>query len=313
MIGTITAPRGQRVGGLLYYLFGPGRRQEQTGPHIVAGRRHPAELDHLSGHPRCTALSAVRSLFVFAKKQSLIFANPARRLKADLPAASLLPIEDDEIRAVERAVSGPARRVMVALAAVHAARWVAIRVLTWPTSTCPTGGSRSRATPSGSATSAARPCGPGLTTGAPHGRTPLTVTSWSRGRQRPASIRSAGASASGTWSATASASSAFAATASSTRRSPPGPTRCTRRSCPGSPRRPPARTRSSPATSSQAIPITTQESASDQPAQRRAARRGRGEYQGVRKIRAGSSAKAVDRDGPALRADATPGRRYLTE
>jgi len=30
---------------LLYYLFGPGRREEHTDPHIVAGWRHPADLE----------------------------------------------------------------------------------------------------------------------------------------------------------------------------------------------------------------------------------------------------------------------------
>src|SRR5207248_4192512 len=30
---------------LLYYLFGPGRREEYTDPHLVAGWRHPAELE----------------------------------------------------------------------------------------------------------------------------------------------------------------------------------------------------------------------------------------------------------------------------
>ena len=45
MIGKITAPRGERVEPLIYYLFGPGRREEHTDPHIVAGWRHPAELE----------------------------------------------------------------------------------------------------------------------------------------------------------------------------------------------------------------------------------------------------------------------------
>ncbi len=30
---------------LLYYLFGPGRHEEHTDPHIVAGWRHPASLE----------------------------------------------------------------------------------------------------------------------------------------------------------------------------------------------------------------------------------------------------------------------------
>jgi hypothetical protein len=45
VIGKITAPRGERIEGLIYYLFGPGRREEHTDPHIVAGWRHPAELE----------------------------------------------------------------------------------------------------------------------------------------------------------------------------------------------------------------------------------------------------------------------------
>jgi hypothetical protein len=45
VIGKITAPRGERVEPLIRYLFGPGRREEHTDPHIVAGWRHPAELE----------------------------------------------------------------------------------------------------------------------------------------------------------------------------------------------------------------------------------------------------------------------------
>ena len=45
MIGKISAPRGKRVEPLIRYLFGPGRREEHTDPHIVAGFRHPAELE----------------------------------------------------------------------------------------------------------------------------------------------------------------------------------------------------------------------------------------------------------------------------
>jgi hypothetical protein len=45
VIGKITAPRGERVEPLIYYLYGPGRREEHTDPHIVAGWWHPAELE----------------------------------------------------------------------------------------------------------------------------------------------------------------------------------------------------------------------------------------------------------------------------
>lgn len=56
--------------------------------------------------------------------------NPAQRLKASVPEPSLLPMTEDEIRAVEQAITHPGQRLIVALAAVHAARWEAIRVLT---------------------------------------------------------------------------------------------------------------------------------------------------------------------------------------
>jgi hypothetical protein len=45
VIGKISTPRGEHVEPLLYYLFGPGRQEEHTDPHIVAGWRHPAALE----------------------------------------------------------------------------------------------------------------------------------------------------------------------------------------------------------------------------------------------------------------------------
>ena len=41
----IHEPRGEDVAGLIYYLYGPGRHEEHTDPHIVTGWRHPAELE----------------------------------------------------------------------------------------------------------------------------------------------------------------------------------------------------------------------------------------------------------------------------
>ncbi|WP_157545904.1 relaxase/mobilization nuclease domain-containing protein [Microtetraspora fusca] len=43
MIGKVI--RGTRVDGLVYYLYGPGRANEHVNPHVVAGWRHPAELE----------------------------------------------------------------------------------------------------------------------------------------------------------------------------------------------------------------------------------------------------------------------------
>jgi hypothetical protein len=45
VIGKISTLRGEHVQPLLYYLFGPGRREEHTDPHIVADWRHPADLE----------------------------------------------------------------------------------------------------------------------------------------------------------------------------------------------------------------------------------------------------------------------------
>src|ERR1022692_2252137 len=45
VIGKISTPRGEHVEPLIYYLYSPGRREEHTDPHIIAGWRHPAELE----------------------------------------------------------------------------------------------------------------------------------------------------------------------------------------------------------------------------------------------------------------------------
>jgi hypothetical protein len=44
VIGKV-CPRGQDMAGLIRYLYGPGRREEHTDPHIIAGYRNPADLE----------------------------------------------------------------------------------------------------------------------------------------------------------------------------------------------------------------------------------------------------------------------------
>lgn len=61
MIGKVSA-RGSRVSGLLYYLYGPGRCEEHTDPHLIAGWRHPAELEpplRQDGHREFAHLSGL--------------------------------------------------------------------------------------------------------------------------------------------------------------------------------------------------------------------------------------------------------------
>ena len=44
MIGHVAGP-GDDVAGLLYYLFGPGRRDEHVNPHLIGGWEHPSGLE----------------------------------------------------------------------------------------------------------------------------------------------------------------------------------------------------------------------------------------------------------------------------
>ncbi|MFI1338585.1 hypothetical protein ACH4U7_52855 [Streptomyces sp. NPDC020845] len=89
-----------------------------------------AALSPLRGWQRRNAIAALRSLFRFAKKRGLIFANPTTRLRMEDIPRSLLPMTDAEVLAVQRIAVTPAQRLIVALAAVHAARATAIRRLT---------------------------------------------------------------------------------------------------------------------------------------------------------------------------------------
>lgn len=50
-----------------------------------------AALSPLRGWQRRNAIAALRSLFRFAKKRGLVFANPTTRLKAEAIPRSLLP------------------------------------------------------------------------------------------------------------------------------------------------------------------------------------------------------------------------------
>ena len=90
-----------------------------------------AVLEPLRGHRRYNAITALRSLFRFAKRRGLTFADPTRHLRGGRGAGrTVLPMTAEQIRAVEQAAVTPAQRLAIALAAVHAARPRAIRELT---------------------------------------------------------------------------------------------------------------------------------------------------------------------------------------
>jgi hypothetical protein len=100
-----------------------GHLREITVTDVIAG------LSPLCGWQRRNAIAAPRSLFRFAKKRGLIFANPTTRLKTEDIQRNLLAMTDAEVLAVQRVAVTPAQRLIVALAAVHAARATAIRRL----------------------------------------------------------------------------------------------------------------------------------------------------------------------------------------
>jgi hypothetical protein len=90
-----------------------------------------AVLEPLRGHRRYNAITALRSLFRFARRHGLTFADPTRHLSGGRGAErTVLPMTAEQIRAAGQAAVTPAQRLAVVLAAVHAARTRAIRELT---------------------------------------------------------------------------------------------------------------------------------------------------------------------------------------
>lgn len=126
-----------RTPATLYAYFGRVR------PHLLAWSATRAQLrevteddvsaalNQLRGHPRAGLFTALRSLFGFAKRRRLVFADPTRRLHVGrAPARALLPMTDTQITAVAQVAVTPAQRLVIALVAIHAARATVIRELT---------------------------------------------------------------------------------------------------------------------------------------------------------------------------------------
>ncbi|MET8682085.1 hypothetical protein ABZW18_32050 [Streptomyces sp. NPDC004647] len=83
----------------------------------------------LHGHHRRDQLVALRSLFAWAKRAGLVFRNPTSRIKVGQYEYGVLqPLVPAQVdRSV--AVTTPAARLILALAAVHAARVAQIGTL----------------------------------------------------------------------------------------------------------------------------------------------------------------------------------------
>jgi hypothetical protein len=125
-----------RSASTIYGYFG------RTRPHLLAWSATRAQLrevteddvrvvlDQLRGHRLAGTFVALQSLFRFAKRHRLIFADPTRRLHIGhaAPTRALLPMTG--ARAVAHTALTPAQRLVVALVAVNAARAAAVRELT---------------------------------------------------------------------------------------------------------------------------------------------------------------------------------------
>lgn len=87
-------------------------------------------LKTLHGHHRRDQLGALRSLFASAKRSGLIFRNPTSRIKVGQNEYSVLqPLAPSQIDRSVAAATTPAARLILALAAVHAARVAQIGTL----------------------------------------------------------------------------------------------------------------------------------------------------------------------------------------
>ncbi|TKA09590.1 hypothetical protein FCI23_21890 [Actinacidiphila oryziradicis] len=82
-----------------------------------------AQLDALNGSQRQHTLIVLRSLFGRAKKNGTIFKNPTGRIRVGQREHGIIqPLEPEHIDNSVAAVAKPADRLVLALAAVHAAR-----------------------------------------------------------------------------------------------------------------------------------------------------------------------------------------------
>ena len=104
----------------------------QTYDHLREVTRDDvlAHLDGLRGDARMTALVALRSLFSWARRERLIFTNPASQIRIGARALPVWqPLTAADITGAVQASTTPQARLCVVLAAVHAARPGQIRAI----------------------------------------------------------------------------------------------------------------------------------------------------------------------------------------
>jgi hypothetical protein len=89
-----------------------------------------AQADKLFGNERKRAMVALRSLFAWAKKSGVVFADPTRHVRVGQAADPVWqPLSPEQITRSVAAATTAEARLVVALASVHAARSGAIRGL----------------------------------------------------------------------------------------------------------------------------------------------------------------------------------------
>jgi len=109
---------------LLAWSVGHDHLREITHQEVLA------YVEALHGQQRQTTLVALRSLFGWAKKTGVIFRDPAALIRVgrlDWPVWQ--PLAPEQIAQTLQAATTPQARLLVALAAVHAARTSAARAL----------------------------------------------------------------------------------------------------------------------------------------------------------------------------------------
>ncbi|MER6916454.1 hypothetical protein ABT354_32745 [Streptomyces sp. NPDC000594] len=90
-----------------------------------------AHMKSVDGRHRRDQLVALRSLFTWAKRNGLIFRNPTSRIRVGQYEYGVLqPLVPEQVERSVAAVTTPAARLVLALAAVHAARVAQIATLT---------------------------------------------------------------------------------------------------------------------------------------------------------------------------------------
>ncbi|MFG3197338.1 hypothetical protein ACGFYT_14500 [Streptomyces sp. NPDC048208] len=132
------SPSGTRLGRsqalTTYFLFLELLHKVEI--HRMTGRVIECPIDEMNrprgahGHQRRDQLVALRSLCTWAKRQGVIFRNPTSRIKVGQNEYAVLqPLLLDQVERSVAAAMTPAVRLVLALAAVHAARVAQIAAL----------------------------------------------------------------------------------------------------------------------------------------------------------------------------------------